>query len=116
MGSTSANRETPMARAWKQAAQDLGFEFVSPFAFVGNDGREYECSGLLKFFGNPNGTLICSRFDRDCDKFYEVINGLGFYSSALNPRYYEKYDRARFMETLRDWRWYGPEDRRPDWL
>jgi hypothetical protein len=40
------------------AAQDLGIKFISPFGFVGADGHDYVCSGLLPQFGQPKGTLI----------------------------------------------------------
>ena len=93
---------TKMAAAWIQAAQDLGFEFDSPFVFTGSDGKRHQCSGLIRHIGSPTGTMIVSRDDPEFEVLHEVCSGLGFYESALSPRYYEKYDRARFMETLRD--------------
>jgi hypothetical protein len=104
-----------MAQAWQEAAKDLGFEFVAPYTFVDGDGRTYSCSGLLVHFGGPKGTLIVSQYDLDPD-IDDVGAELGYYTSALNPLHYEKYDRRLFMETLIDWGWYGPIERRPPWM
>ena len=104
---------TPLARAWSDAAADLGFAFVTPFEFEGNDGRRYRCSGHLPHIGASMGALIISRDDPDFERLFEAIEGLGYYTSGLNPLYYEAYDRERFLETVRDWRWFGSEAERP---
>jgi len=110
-------KETRMARAWKEAARDLGIEFKSPFRFSTEDGHELVCSGLLVHFGGPRGTLIISGSqDQDVDKIWDSAESLGFYSSALNPIHYEKYKRKAFIDTLNDWGWHGPSKRRPKWF
>lgn len=106
--------QTAMARAWLQASADLQFDFVSPYTFVDRDGTSHTCSGWLVHFGGPKGTLVVSQHDQDPDA--DVFGAeLGYYTSALNPLYYEKYDRAVFMETLIDWGWFGPPEKRPAW-
>ena len=107
--------ETALAQAWRTAATDLQFEFVSPYTFVDNEGNPHTCAGLLVHFGGPKGTLIISQYDDDAA--LDVVGpALGFYTSALNPRAYEKYDRERFIDTLTDWGWYGDPEKRPAWF
>jgi hypothetical protein len=109
--------DAPMACSWRAAAADLGIRFLSPFAFEAN-GVRYACTGLLPDFGGPKGTLVCSRFDPIPDdvNIYELAHGEGYYTSGLNPRVYETYERARFVETLDDWGWYGQEGAAPTWF
>ncbi|ELU4011398.1 hypothetical protein QPB16_004331 [Vibrio vulnificus] len=101
-------------RAWLDASKDLGIEFISPFKFVGTDGKEHKVTGLLPQFGSPYGTLIVSRKDDD-ESVFEAEKLVGYYYSGLNPTYYDKYDRSRFIETLNDWGWVS-QNSKPDWL
>jgi hypothetical protein len=39
----------------------------------------------------------------------------GYYSSALNPFHYRKYNRNKFIEALTDWGFYGDSDKKPNW-
>jgi len=39
-----------------------------------------------------------------------------YFSTGLNPRYYDKYERESFIETLSDWGWNGDESKKPDWI
>jgi hypothetical protein len=108
--------DTRMARAWKEAANDLGIEFLSPFRFAGPDGCEYVCSGLLIHFGGPKGTTIHSGLeDPDLEATIEAAEAMGFYTSGLSPHYYEAYDRELFTNTLNDWGWFGDESQKPSW-
>lgn len=106
--------ETAMAKAWRQASEDLQFEFISPYTFVDKVGNQHTCSGLIVHFGSPMGTIIVSQHDEDPDADI-VGDQLGYYTSALNPLYYETYDRDIFMAALRDWGWHGPPEKRPPW-
>ena len=112
--------DTAMAKAWQKAGRVLGVEFISPFRFKSSSGREFVCAGFLPHFGNPNGTVIFSRFDFKTDKEWDeadhTVDELGYYHSGLSPYYYEKYDRSHVMETLNDWGWFGPEDKVPKWF
>lgn len=103
-----------MARAWRKAADDLGIELISPYTFHDNAGVEYTCTGLVKNFGCPKGTVIMSRKDSDCVD--DICDHLGYYSAGLSPRYYETYDRERFIELLKDLGWYGKKEDKPEWL
>lgn len=106
---------TLMAMAWQQAASDLGFRLVSPYSFVDRAGRTHTCSGLVVDFGGPMGALVVSQHDPDPDADL-AGEELGYYTSALNPVYYEAYDRKLFMETLVDWGWHGPPEAKPVWV
>ncbi|HAS6022147.1 hypothetical protein ACNO65_21995 [Vibrio campbellii] len=101
-------------QAWFDASKDLGIEFISPFKFVGSDGKEYEVTGLLPQFGAENGTLIISRKDAD-ESVFESEKLSGYYCSGLNPTVYDQYDSGRFIETLKDWGWTS-RDPKPDWF
>jgi hypothetical protein len=106
---------TRLSLAWLLAAKDLQFDFISPYVFVDGDGHSHSCSGLVVHFGSPQGTLIVSQHDEDPDA--DIIGStLGYYTSALNPLHYETYVRSNFIETLVDWGWYGPADKRPGWF
>ena len=102
-----------MARSWSEAALDLGFRFESPFTFYAPSGRTRSCAGYLPDFGGRRGALIVSR--EDPIDAAEAAEELGYYVSALSPRYYERYDRTRFIDTLSDWGWFGSADA-PSWL
>lgn len=99
--------------AWQAAADDLDIRFISPFQLRHPDGHVVECTGLLPDFGGPKGTVITSR--EDPDEVFELADCFGHFTSGLNPRYYEIYHRARFIETLCDWGWSG-EGSPPPWL
>ena len=103
-----------LAKAWRAASVDLGFDFVSPFTFEAPSGQPVSCSGLLPDFGGSKGTVLVSR--ADADEVDDAAVAAGFYTSGLNPTYYEVYDRKRFIATLREWGWYGASSRRPRWL
>jgi len=102
-----------MARAWRSAASDLGIRFVSPFSITYKDAA-YWCSGWLPDFGCPKGAIIAGR--DTVEEIFDVADALGFYASGLSPYHYEKYDRARFVETLNDWGWFSDPADAPPWF
>jgi len=103
-----------MAQAWLDARDDLEIRVTHPFKFVAASGHEVETVGVhLPDFGGPNGTVLLCRFDPE--HLYELLDGTGYYSSGLNPRSYEPYQRAVFVQTLSDWGWYGPPEQTPPW-
>ena len=103
-----------MAKAWQEAATDLKLEFVSPYKFMDASGQQYTCTGLIKKIGSINGTLIISR--KDAENVFDAGQRMGYFTSGLNPRYYEKYNREKFIETLKEWGWFGEINDKPDWL
>lgn len=100
-----------LSLAFQKAAEELGFEYISPFALRGPaDGKEVMVSGFLPFVGNEKGAIIVAK--EDPDVAFDLADELGHFSSGLGGEY-ETYDRALFLETLRDWGWHGPAKERP---
>ena len=93
--------------AWKKAEVDLGIEIENSFIL---DGNEFPL--LVKYFGTELGTVIV-----DMDDFDVVEDQIPktYYCSGLNPEAYNKYDRNEFIDTLEDWGWFGPKEKRPPW-
>lgn len=71
-------------------------------------------SGWLPHFGNERGTAIIA--PEDPDGAFDAAAEAGLYSSALSPYFYSRYWRETFIETLSDWGWWGPSEKRPSWL
>jgi hypothetical protein len=101
------------AAAFAEASEDLGFRFVTPFRFKGKDGRSYQCTGWIPFVGAPAGMLVIDASDPDLDRLLTAANELPFLTPGLSPRYYDKYNRSRFLAMFEDLGWYGPEGQRP---
>lgn len=109
-------KETRMARAWKEAAQDLGIEFEAPFVFKDRRGRKHLCSGIIPNFGSKLGVLVISGTqDLHPEVTWDAANSVDKYRlSAMSP-HYETYDRQLFIDALRNWGWHGPKGKRPKW-
>lgn|GEM_PF-677525 len=101
------------ARAWREAASDLGVRLESPFA-MHHGGTTYWCAGWLPDFGGSKGVIIACRHAHD--DIFDASEALGYYASGLNPYYYETYDRRIFSETLNDWGWFGDPSAAPAWF
>jgi hypothetical protein len=104
----------PAAQGWIDASIDLGVRFIHPFTFITKGGRQITTTGgWLPDFGGPHGTLIVTRFDPE--SIFDSVDDTDFYSSGLNPDYYEPYRREVYVETLSDWGWFGAGSP-PDWI
>lgn len=104
----------PLALAWRAAARDLDIRFTSPYRLSAQDQPEIWCCGLLPDFGGTKGTAILGRFSSlAADNLAEER---GYYTSALNPLYYEYYEREHVEETLNDWGWFGYDSVAPSWF
>src|SRR6478672_2678704 len=112
LGNREVIAASRMARAWREAAVDLGIRFESPFALRQGDAT-YWCAGWLPDFGAPNGAVIIC--PHALDEAFDAAESLGIYASGLRPYYYEIYDRAGFSGTLSDWGWFGDPDATPEW-
>jgi hypothetical protein len=101
------------AKAWLEAAADLKIRVIHPFSFASKDGLLKTSVGVyLPDFGSRKGTLLTCRFDPYalCD----IADSTDFYSSGLNPSYYEPYGREIYVETLNDWGWFSATEP-PNW-
>jgi hypothetical protein len=111
---TMIKDQIEIANAWSMAASDLGLDIVSPFVLVEQE-KQYEFIALIKDFGSPQGTLICLPEEWDDSGFAIVAEHNGFYCSGLYAQSYSRYDRQHFVETLKDWGWFGDELNMPAW-
>ena len=100
-------------KAWLEAANDLDFEVIGPHTFRSAEGERFEASVYLPDFGGPKGTVLFTHTDDDAAM--DSADEIGFYQSALNPLYYDHYDRENFIETLQDWGWMNPKKKPPAW-
>jgi hypothetical protein len=100
-----------MRGTWLQAADDFGFEFVTPFiAHVAGD--RVESFGLLPEFGAEQGMVVLLECDQaKCDALVE--SGYGYSCPSLSD---EPYDRESFIELLSDWGWSLRTRPAPAWL
>ena len=102
-------------KVWIDAANDLGIEFIYPYNFIGIDGQEYQVTGLLPEFGDRKGVMIMDRkTDADAVLMADLTNE--YEMAGLSSRYYDKYDRESFIETLSEWGWKGDESKKPNWI
>lgn len=102
------------ARAWQHAAQELCFEIVSPFVLQ-NDLRAHNCIAWLPhFFSKKRGVLVVGHGTLD-KTFISDSNRLDYSLSIINMQSYSVYDRQLFIDTLLDWGYFGPIEKKPSW-
>jgi len=106
--------ESKVVEAWRQAAQDLGIQFTSPFT-AAIQGNRIECIGFVPHFGRRIGTIISvlNQPSSLADLVSKWRNE-DYYISVLGPGY-GNYDRQSFIDTLDDWQFFGPNSERPAW-
>jgi len=97
--------------AWKQAARDLGIRVEIPFALKTQTGDVEFYEGHVLDFGGPKGTVFRPITDKD-ERTSRKENG--FFASDLGPSHCQ-YNRQHFIDTLDDWKWFGPDGQQPDW-
>lgn len=102
-------------KAWKKASEELKFEIITPYKFIGIDGEEYEAPGLIPNFGYGKGVILLNRkTDEETCIMAELSND--YFITALSPIYYDEYDKDTFVSTLKEWKWIGPEEDKPSWI
>lgn len=99
-----------VVQAWLTAAKDLGIEVTAPFSFTTHSGATETFEALIHDFGGPRGTLT-GLISKDSTQSRQES---GYYASNLSDSY-RHYDRALFIATLDDWKWFGIEEKRPSW-
>ena len=110
-----ANNCDRLIKAWSEAAKDLKLDIQYPFSLTLGSGTRIDACLLVKNFGRVNGAIIVSLEYSDNKLSWNEIESADYYFSKLNPDVYDHYDRDIFIDTLRDWGWYGPESLRPEW-
>lgn len=100
-----------MTAVWRQAAEDLGFEFIAPFTLP--DGHEtLTYLGLVPQFGSPKGMLVILGLHYDRHIRAAEQHGYGY---SCFSEHSERYDRVSFIDVLNDWGWSGSPDAAPSW-
>jgi hypothetical protein len=103
--------DSDMIAAWLAAERDLGVRVVAPHELRLADGNTIEVEAFLPDFGGPNGAVAVSLHDdercRQAASTQHFVSGLG--------DSYRAFERGLFKETMDDWGWYGPSERRPEW-
>ena len=103
--------EAKIVSAWRDAASDLGIRFTSPFR-VHHGGNVFDCLGFVHQFGRRAGTVISVMNEPSSLTRYPLDDD--YYFSELSDSY-SHYDRQRFVDTLDDWQFFGPDSEKPDW-
>jgi len=105
---------SPIAVAFSEASERLGFAFEPAFILKLPSGKSINTLGLVHEFGSRAGTLLFFERSGPSKEEQAEIKAMGYYFSVLFPSY-SAYDEALFKETLNDWHYFGPESNRPSW-
>ena len=101
---------------WQEAARELAVEVVAPYVFA-VEGREHRCLAFVPHFSG--GIIVIGReppnFRQD-PQLNADAKRQGHRVSYVNLELYWKYDRELFTDTLMEWGFTGPEEKRPIWL
>ena len=112
-GEVVSSDDHAIAAAWRTAAADLGIAVVAPFTLTGRDGAEYPFAALVRAFGTPAGTLICSQ--ARADGLRAITEESGYRCVGLCAEDYQEYHRELFVWLLDDFEWCGAPAERPAW-
>lgn len=107
MDRTDALLDAALIEAWRIAASDLGFRLEAPYCLSTLTGERIWVEGFLPDFGGNRGMIF-----RGLENSASPTDR---YISRIGPMY-RQYKRDSFIEALSDWGWFGPAERRPDWL
>lgn len=106
------NTEAKVVGAWKEAAANLGIQFTAPFTITLPDGKQQECLGLVRKFGRRVGTIIA--VIGEPSEPSDPLTTDDYFWSILGQSYCS-FNRQRFMDTLDDWKFFGPVSEQPSW-
>ena len=96
--------DNKISDAWSQAAADLGIRVIAPFTLIAGD-KALNFEAFVPDFGSTEGAVVMSEVsERKLDRWCSIL-----YPS------YRQYERARFIDTLNDWGWFGA-GKAPDWF
>ena len=104
-----------LASVWNDAARHLDIRLVAPFQAT----EAIVCLAYLSDFGGPKGMILDvlrlpeMSVDRALVAFAEKQ---GFFWSFVHPETYSRFDRATFIEALKDWGYFGSPEGCPAWL
>lgn len=107
-----------LAAAWRQAGEDLGIKVQAPYLIRNPESTIVEYVAFLPHYGSPQGALLlfCSPPDYEPDPralaFAKEREAL---YSFLNPEVYATYDRDLFVDTLKDYGYFGDGEEKSEW-
>jgi hypothetical protein len=99
---------------WKQAAQELDIEIITPFTFQ-FENREHFCLAWLPHFFSPLLGVVVGTIEPRQPGFIVDAELAGYKVSLINLSAYAFFDRQLFIDTLADWGYFGSEDKKPGW-
>lgn len=103
--------DADISDAWRRAAQELGIRVVAPYDVSLVGGRAARVEAYVQDFGSVRGAIVLSQ---RTGNLAAEMNRNGHWHSILTESH-RAWDRKRFIDTLNDWGWFGPEGQEPDW-
>jgi hypothetical protein len=104
-----------LAKAWVDAANDLGIEIVAPYQVIDLVTQtNVDCIAWVKSFGSLRGTVVVGRHSQS-EEIRSLVTVQGMFCSFIDEISYGRYERQLFVETLNDWGWYSMSIRAPNW-
>lgn len=100
--------------AWAIASVELGIELEAPFILRAN-GREHLCIAWLPHFFSAKRGVVVASLETDPVTFASDAESEGYAYSLVNVQTYGQFDRDLFINTLKDWGYYGSEEKKPSW-
>ncbi len=100
-----------LIKAWVTAAEKLGLHIETQVEFNTEEGKVVY-PVLVKYFGGNKGTIIARHL---LFMDYPMPKHKDYYFSAVNASTYSIFHEERFIDTLKDWGYFGPEDLKPKW-
>ena len=110
--------EAKVTAAFREAGLQLGVEVVAPFQLP-HPERHTLCIAHLPHFSRRLGIVVLPTrppsFETD-NQLRAHVEMLGYSPSFVNVTVYQKFERDLFIDTLREWGFTGPTEKRPSWL
>jgi hypothetical protein len=115
MGMIELSRdEWALSVAWRQAGKELGVAVENPYGLHWN-GRMYPYPVFLPQFGGGKGALLVALESPNEHERSKAGSDAGFFVSRVNAETYSSYERGKFVDTLNDLGWFGPDGQAPKW-
>ena len=99
--------------AWERAERELGIQINRPYAVIVGSATQLIADVRILDFGGRSGMLVVRSYSDIKDHIPE-IRRQGFSYSVFDANQVQ-YDRADFIEMLRDWGWTG-SGAAPAWI
>ena len=113
VGSSLENLFNRVQRAWFNAASDLHIEMSSNYYFAATENGRLEAPVFLPEFGSARGTLLF--VESSAAHAIDAAHSAGYYVSIISESSYDHYNRAHFVEALREFGWNKSSKNPPAW-